>query len=507
MVVLLTFIFSLSSAVFASADLDQLLQKAIQDLPNQTLSLDFVTFRAMKSSDSYKAILADKDRTNALKSLSQTPYETFLYSKIADINNKNEPITPFAPFRQNTRSYSVGAKKYFQTGTTLNGEINRSHSIMKFGGTSPFSLDFYQSIGSLSLTQNLWKDSFGYATRKGEAASEFNAKVNELSVQEAKQNWFFDLTKLYYMAWYLQFKVKEASESVQRREKLFEITKIKLNRGTAEKSDLIQVESSLEQSQMSFQSNKQQLEDIWRNLVIALGFPDYYMGIDPMKIPTQLDQPEEKANLLCKNFLNEQNINSVNLAKLQNILKQTEVELEKAENLKKPDANLTFQAASNGIDSRSTQTYSDVRDFSYPAYSIGVNLTIPLNFYAEEASISQARSNKMKTSYLFAQATAQEKVNWVNTCLDFNRVNKNIVMLKNIVENQSLRSRLDKERYQLGRVGLINVIQTFDDLTSAQLQLKESQMTSKLLAWKIQLLTEDVKNILNDFETGKNLVK
>lgn len=487
----------------ANTDIEKIIEKAIDELPNKTLSLEFVTFRAMKSSDSYHAIKSDTDKTKALNLVSQTPYETFLYSKVTDINNKNEPITPFAPFRQNTRAFVVGAKKYFATGTSLNGEVNRSHSVMKFGGTSPFSLDFYQTIGSISLNQNLWKDSFGYASRKGEEASLYNMKINELSILESRQVWFFDLTKLYYMAWFLQTRVKEAYDSVQRRERLLEITKLKLNRGTSERSDLIQVQSSLDQARINLMAMKQQLEDIWRNLVVALGFPDQYLSIDPMKIPTKIDSPELKAEELCQKFIQDQSTNSTSLVKLQTLLKQQELELEKYENLKKPEASLSFQAVSNGIDARASQSYSDVRDFNYPAYTVGLNLNVPLNFYAEEAQLVQARSNKLKTSYLVSQATDQEKVNWINSCKDFKRNNENIKMLTQVVENQNLRSKLDNERYQVGRVGLINVIQTYDDLTAAHLQLRENQMTAKLLAWKIQMLNSDSKETLDNFEMGK----
>lgn len=508
LLIIYSFLFNFSFAqINEQGQLDLEFQTMVSALPDKALTERFIIERAMQNSDSYKEILSLKHKIGSFTDIASSSLEPKIYLKGQDISNKNEPSNPMIPIiKQDHRTYSFGGGKYFSSGTNLGFDVSRTKSLLGFGGAIPSSSGFYQTITTVSLTQNLLKDSFGNSTRAGLLSSKELEKLHQLSMIEAKENWSKDLMKLFYYGEFYQHRVLAIEQIVKSHEHLLNMTKIRLNRGTSEKSDVIQVEGSLKQALIQYEQAKQMLNDIWRNLITTLRFPEKWFSFNPIFVPIKTANFDHEATKICQNNNFNNSVASdylkddIRLLKSDSLKNSHQFSLEKNLNLKKPELQLFAQTASNSIDTKVNTTYSESRNWEHPAYTIGINFTLPLMFYAENAAISDSRTQYLKADAENMKIKSQIKVQWLNSCFELKRLLEQEKTLLSLKEEYHKRSTLEENRYQIGRINLYQLILAKDDFTNVEIQLKETQMNKKILSWNILGFTEDLRNFLETIE-------
>ncbi|MCB0363429.1 MAG: TolC family protein, partial [Bdellovibrionales bacterium] len=290
------FVIFLSFSVVPSA-LSQLPQNAIdafEKLPHHELNLDFIVAKALQSSDSLQAIKAmgwavDNDRLLALETLT-----TQLSLSGTKSRDETQSRSFFEPKEMTT--YSFGISKYLSTGTRLGLEFVDSQSILD-------DLNTFQFANSTNLkfkmTQNLWRDRWGILTRNQITSGELASQANRLQLNENIQSWILELIKTYYGAWLMKKRVVAAGLSLKRRDRLVAVTKTKLRRGTAERPDLLQIESARILSEIEYQKSSNDLQSLWRELVANLKLPQSWLEISAREIPLAIDVPYSEALEVC----------------------------------------------------------------------------------------------------------------------------------------------------------------------------------------------------------------
>jgi|GEM_PF-1287439 len=480
-----------------------------QLLPDKALGHDFIISRAMQSSDSYRVIQSEEQKLNMATTLAQIPTEGKISIEAKDYTSRNEPTNPFSPFRQESQQIVIAGQKYFSSGTGLEAKLSRSKNALKIGGSAPFSNSFYLTEGSVTLSQELWKDSFGHATRLGIESAKTSDKALQETILDMKRNWQKDLRSLFYQAWLLQNRLKEANKIVDRREKLLDLTEVKTARGTAERPDLLQVRSSLEQAKLQSNWLAQNLADIWRNLVVVLDFPPRWLAVDPLLIPIKMDDPTALANRLCQIFAKQLEGPELNLwlehdIRLQSMkynLEATKQELEKANGLANPSFKLFASTITNGVDREVGKSFNETTQFEHPAYAFGFNVSMPISFLAEKAQQQKARADYTRSEANYRLTLDQIKVNWINRCQDFQRLKNHLASVKTIVEKQVERGQLEKRRYQVGRTNLYQALLAEDDLATSIIQEKETLINLNITAWDLIMMAEDGRTYTKSMES------
>ena len=239
-------------------NLPQDAREMLDSFPGRAISLDLVVGRAMQYSDSFKGVKSAFAGIETSLLDAEAPYDFSLNFGVERVVNKNEPVSAFSPNRIFQTEYSVSTAKLFPTGTLLTAEITNGSTLIGFQTVS--SNSFFESVGSFKLTQSLLKDSFGSGSRKNRYAGEKLRDAAEQGFQESVEQWTSDLITLFYNAWLAQTQTKAAIANIKRRERLVNVTRIKLRRGTSERPDLLQVEAALLDSKTRFQSTEQNLQ-------------------------------------------------------------------------------------------------------------------------------------------------------------------------------------------------------------------------------------------------------
>lgn len=485
-------------------------QKLLNTLPNKKVSLNVIIHYGLKVSDSYKVVASQDQSVDAAKLQAESALAPQVSFSGAHLTNGNEPTNGFSPTKITANSGTVGISKYFATGTSLSGEFDYSDTSQQYSDdvaafSSALPSEIKEAKGSFSLAQNLWKDSFGYATRRGLASAREQSKASKHGVEEAKEDWFINLASIFYSAWLSQEEAKAASTNRAIQERLLKITQVKRRRGTAEEPDLLQVQSALLSAQVAEDQAKQNLSEKWRQLVVALRMPMSWLKIDPMLVPLDLNNPFQDALRLCYHNNKAPTDQTATLLKQKSLFEAARLSLDQAENNNHPSLTASLNYITNGITQpNGTEEHSFARAVQeasggeHPYFLVGLELSFPFGFKAEKAAEQSARANKIMQEALWSQAKDNHEVDWLNRCGNLKRLSKAHRELSSAKAKQTKRASLEERRFRLGRTPTLNVIQAANDATRSSLTLSQLTVEQSLKAWEVKRQAGQLKNYLKE---------
>lgn len=463
----------------------------LEKIPGKKVTLDLVLLRAIESSDSFRAVAANAATIENPLLRAKAPLDFKLYTKAQHTEDRREPSNPFSFNSLNSTQFTLGASTYLPTGTALAAELSHGSTSLIFP-TIPRN-DFFETKGSLTLSQNLWKDGLGRATRLGLEAGELSRDAGRLNHVESIENWTLELVQVYYGAWLAQEQAKAALENIERRKRLVATTKVRVNRGTAEAADLLQVENALLNAEVQRDQALQTLGNRWRELRAAIKLPENLADVDPIDIPIALDEPVKEMAEACgpREALRASPDNSVATEKAALQSKAAQLAEARARNLAAPSLELQGSVMANGIDpSNRGTTLSEMVDYQHPAWGVGVNFTLPLRRFEEEAGARQAVADRIRAEAMASQARDTLKLQWTQYCLDLYRLNEARARYEEAFQNQARRVQLESTRFNVGRGSTFAIVQAGDDATNTELSLLSSEAELRLAAWRVRRLSQ-----------------
>lgn len=476
------YVFAAWFSFSASGALPPDAQRILNQLPGKVVTLDVVWARAMQSSDSFEQVASQKalEGAGALKSRAVTDPRLTLQYNWSD--NRHEVSNQFAPSDMKNSVYGLGLATLLPTGTGLNADLTTASNSLSVAGFSP---NYYESKLTLSLTQNLWQDFFGEATRAQIRAGEWKDKAVRAGLEKSVEEWSLAIQNVFYDAWLAKMRAQAMAENTQRRRRLERIVRIKTQRGTSETPDLLQTRSAFLAAKVQEAEAVQALKDRWQGLVVTLKLPAHWIDIDPLLVPIELDDPIPSAWAKCESRKDEWPAFS-ETEKARAEAKAAEARYRAAQSMTRPDLELKLSAASNGIDtSARSPTFDEIRDYSHPAYYLGVQFTMPLLSRGEEADYRTALAEKIRTEAGARLAESNLKLDRLSSCSTLRRWREALVQLKEARENQIQRAKLDERRFEIGRTPIFSVVQAGDDATLADLNYRSGEAQARMAAWKV----------------------
>lgn len=496
------------SQVTLSAPLPPDAQKELNKYGGK-LTTELILLKAMQSSDSFRAVIADKYSIESdyysAKSVSDISLTASGGQTTAESASETT-INGVSYDKLESKTYSLGASTYFQTGTAFSVELEQEYGKTEVETSSDSYTTLtegWESTLTFELSQSLTKDIFGYGTRRLIEAGELNSEAAKATLQGEVSVWAIDILNLYYSAWRLQNQVRAADDNYKRRKRLLDITKVKVRRGTAERPDLLQTESALLSAEIQRDEAKQSLLNIWRDLVIQLNFPRTWLKIDPIDIPLELDEPEYRALTSCgkREALNPPPKDSYESLAWKKKAKAANLLKERAENAMWPDLQLVGQYFSNGLDEdQSSNSLDDATAFDNTGWYIGGTLSFPLGRYSEKSDLASATATAAKAEAMSTFYGSRLETLWGNECQELYRLRDAVRMRARALGKQAERVRLEEKRFSVGRGTLLGVIQAGDDATLSDIDLRKSEVSMRLKAWDILKLKNQIPGYLEQLE-------
>lgn len=488
--------FSLSEAL---GGLEPAAQKMLSDLGGK-LTPDLVIRYALKSSPSYVSLSSQNLIAESLRLKGSSLTESRVYLKFGYLDERLKPLTPFGASQTVGTRYSAGFNQNFETGTLLNFEMshgNNDFRIPTFGQFNPV-----ESKATLNLEQSLWQNAFGHGTRSQREALWLTSAATDAGWKESKETWFLDALQGFYSAWLAQRQYEAALKSVGRRERLQRIVERKLSRGTSEKPDALQVKSAYQSARVQASQAKQNLGDVWRELVVGLRLPDQFIEIDPAAIPMEIDAPLKAAEALCGNSsqISAPPASPAALERARLQLEAAQQDLAQSESESSPDLKLGVGLSANSVSAPTGTTLEELFSAKFPSVGINLTLSVPLGNALGKSKLQQAKASLIRREAEHGISADQVKVRWRNHCEDLYRLGQNIDWLTDALKMQTEREKLEDERFSIGRSNTIQVIQAGDDMTDSELRLRNAEVQIRLTAWKIRRLSGDVLKTIANLE-------
>ncbi len=487
----------------------------LNQLPNQEITLEFIVGKAIADSDVFQLHKADYFRGQAAY-LSAIAAEDFvLQSAVSYTDNQNEPVVPqFMATSTKGWNAQVGFEKFLNTGTIVTGGL--SHSSQKLGFLTIPNVEYQESRLNLGINQSLLSDFGGASYRNLKKSSFKSSKASEFLVLGRIEDSILETISFYYNAWLKQKILKNLKDSLARRQTLNSILQNQNKKGLIESSDALQTEGLVLNNQAELETNRQELQSMWEQLVIQLKLPVSFLEVPADEIPIILDSPEPGATQSCTA------LKFADLEKLSSSLQQAQNAVEAAEKRYqgllpklRPDLRLQANFSANGIDIDSDETLQEVGEFSNPSVNVGLSLNFPIqNSQAKSQLIfAQIESSQAKTNLSMVKNNLE--VRWRILCNDLKQKIANRDRYEKINKTNFKRVNLDNRRFKLGRIKAFQWVQTEDDEAASYLKLQQSEVEVRLTAWEIEKLSGKmakqikaiVQNSLDQIQNPEKLQK
>ena len=469
--------------------------KAAQEI-KQPLTVEAILAIAVKNSDTFKSVMSSFYAIKQEEYLSKIPTDINIRSQVGHMFSPSSPEIMNRPptniFTSSNPSfipmssrkgyyYNLQTDTYFQTGTK---------TILSFNNNTYADIDTYASEAQFKISQSLLKDAFGYQTKRLKQAGRLITKANKEFLALDIENWALDIIDVYYRAWQLRSEIQAAQNNLSGRRRLLNITKVKLRRGTAERSDLLQVEGSLLETQIRLNSAKESLMNIWRDLVIQLKLPDNWLTYDPLEIQMSLDSTHDLQDCDIKDHPK-----ASTQTKYWQYLKEASLLKKKSsKNAFLPNLQLTLGLSS--INREGPSSFESPRGF------IGLEFDMPLSHFREKAELSENLAGYAKASAITSFLQGQDQIQWTNNCSYFKHLKDVIDLRYENLKKQRERNTLDERRYRLGRMSLLEIIQSGDEAISSELLWNQSRVDLKLNSWKMQQASGKLRGLIEQMQTS-----
>lgn len=481
----------LSFSVMPTLGLATSTNEVLNQLPDRKITLDLIIGYALKS-NGFKATISNGANSEVVKLKAESPLDWKLTAKWLTVRDLTKPQSLLSPEEVDSQSLSLGVGKYFRTGTTfsvewLNKKIDTNFSSNSTGNPVFDSLlrdrSEYTPEINISLRQDLWKNSFGSATRNQLEAASLQKSSQLIQFKESLKDWYFDLLKTYYSAWLAQEQVRQADADYQRQLRLFRVSEARHRHGNTELADFLQVKVGLNLAQQRLEGSKQKLFSLWRDIVYQLELPTTWLEINAVDLPVVLDEPIAEAVKYCSENFDGQKHALLEQARTDKLAASSQA-LAASQKLA-PDLYLFANLKSGSRASSYDSAVSQVKKGEYPTTTYGVQLDWFIDSSAEKAQWIEARSAELRTQAFYGLKESSLKSTWIGQCENLKRLvqfNEQLVIAR---KDQLQRLDLEEKRFREGRSLLFQVIQAQGDLQNTLNLESQNASELRLSAWQV----------------------
>lgn len=479
-------------------------KQLLDTIPGREVTLDLVVKSGVKKSDSFQSIVASQATTKASQLMSEAATDLHFFAGASYTDNRNEPTSSFGTTSQTNSGFNIGFNKGFSTGTRLTTSLmvgNFSYTLSPSlnvpapGTQSNTELEF-------KIEQDLWKNGFGRATSLKLESGELMSQANEWSAMKDAEDWFLQLSDIFYGAWLAQSQARTAQTSVVRSERLARITRIKLKRGTAERPDLLQVESNLASARVGLANAEKAVNDVWRKLVVTLKFPDAWLSISGMKVPVAIFPVKAETISVCGSAqqISQEPANTSETESVRWMASAAEKSYQASRSEMNPDLHLELSAKGNAIDSDAGTSFNDAVGGRHPQLTALLKLTVPLDNSLAKGQAMQAYKEHKQALALSSMKSSNLKVDWVNACAELFRAKRSAAILKSAFQMQKERASLEERRFRNGRITAPQVILAEEEATRAELSWLQSEVDLRKSAWRVEKFSGGIRNYMENLK-------
>ena len=389
---------------------------------------------------------------------------------IAEEGNKfyRSLLKPSVTLRANLPNFSKTSSPIIQPdGTIAFQSISQANSsvslfatqaISQTGGTLFLNTDFqrfddlsseYKTYNGIPIRLGISQPLFGYNPWKYEKV------IQPLLLQEAEKNYntavesaLSEATSLYFDILIVNQNLEIAITNERVNEDLLRITEERLSLGKVSKDEKLQLEIELNNAKLAVSQASNELVQAKARLNTFLGKSES-SDIEYIE-PERLTEATLDYNQLLQSYQK----NRPEITEYQRALTESKQDIAETK------ANFGFQASINasiGL-ARGSETPSEIYSDPFDEQQFNLSLQVPiLDWGKRKSAVAQTklRQDNLTASYEQQVLTLENNINQLG--LAFERLQRDISLLKEIMDKADERFTISNERYVLGNISITNL--------------------------------------------------
>ncbi len=403
-------------------------------------------------------------------------------------SNAQTPAGPLSVDHTQHYQLKFTHHKLFKTGTALSAEWLLEHRASEFSAEQIPDSDHYQSQLAVTIKQSLGRNFFGKAFAAQLDAARTQAQATEQQVTVKMEEMLLGIVDIYYRAWLLheQFNAAQRQLSLQRR--LYKVTHAKHELGTAETTDLLQSRNVVTTARQRVRDTEKMLKDIWYQLVIPMRLPRVYLDVEMEKLTLVLGHDTEFAVAKCRDWQihNYDNMHSTQLDFLYSSQDALRQRLFMHKDKMLPDIFVSLRLANNGADASLIKSVNSSLLSVNPTWALTAGINMTLGNHAARVDIKNTLQQQHMTELSIEQTQDSLRLTALTICERLQRLAAKRKVLQRVLRSSKRRVVLLEERFNLGQVDVLSVIQAGGSVIETELQLQETVRDMATSAWKIR---------------------
>lgn len=364
--------------------------------------------------------------------------------------------------------YTLGLSKNFSTGTNITAKWGQTFT--DIDGTLGFTIEpRWESAYKLEVSQSLWKNSFGHATRLRHQRESSQTKLALLKAESEIRGALIEAENAYWDFVMQTLDVSEKAETLKRVQKTRDWTAKRLQNGIADRADLLQVDSLLTKTKLAQLDSKNKLEVAKKSFLDALGVAKDHT------IQPATDTLGKSKSL----FNRTDNPKHVEVWAKDLIAKTGSIGSQEAIDMTKPDLSLTGAFGANDRDASLGSSASNAIATDNTVYLVGLKFGMSLDFGLKSDLNAAARAEALAAKILAEKAALDESNSWNELSRKHAELSATIELMEDLVKTLSAKLKREQERLEIGRTITANVVNFEQELADASLLLLQTKVAQR----------------------------
>ena len=368
--------------------------------------------------------------------------------------------------------FSFGIAKKFFTGTLVKldaatGEFNNT------GAPAGFAEYSTGQVG-ITISQSLWKDSFGHGTRMKISRLEKSAQVEKLGSELQSRVALYDVEANYWDYALAQEDYKLKKANLERAQKIDKWTANRVGNGISDRADLMNAKALMALREAQFIQAEEELKT------------------QEVKLRDNLQLADNEKTPVINGDLGTARPYLINLIKMKNVEKiesriaSLEAEArglvadETVDNLR-PDLSVFGNYTTTSYDADHSQAVSDMTKNDYPKNSIGLNFTWVFETGAKSGTRDAARKDALAAQLRADKKRSEGKSAWTDLVRKYDVLKTSVSTLEKVASYQRERAKAEQDKLSKGRTVTANVVLAETDAAEAEINLLRTRSSLRKL--------------------------
>lgn len=389
---------------------------------------------------------------------------------LAMFNDHLETMSVSNTNRDNSGLLDLTLTKPFSTGTKFT--LNVTHDLLH---SENFTGERNVAGWKATLSQALWRDSFGRENRLRRSAEQSELLSRRYQILFDRQQFLVNLENAFWDYTFALREIALRNETIDRSTALEKWVRQRIGKYAAEGSDLLQVKALVSQRQLDLSAAKNRLETAMNTI------RGYIPSVDPVTWQPDLNSFEKDrspTSLLAGGSTSP--ASPVRLDALSSNFKvaQSKTEAERVADNLKPQLDAYVSYGANGIDEHTSSSWSEASRREHDATRVGVLLSIDLDQSLKNQKRKAAQLSAEAEAYRAATLSRQSNLGWSDLIRSIENLREQVKESKELADLQNRKAKLERRRYEQGRTTVLQI--TTYEVDAAQSELRFYEVLSQL---------------------------